>query len=862
MMSAAVASETGRGAESACVALIRKAALPAMLTGLLVLAVLFLAHRYRTGNGFCLNSDDLYPVELCQDLLGRGYERSNWHIPYAPQLFPEIALLLPCVFLFRDLLLTYLAYNCLYHGISVAVLTALCRTTGLRWREAFLLGCSGQLFLVAALLDPTSAGWIPSVFVPASHGGAVLAGLTLWLIVVRTLHRPLGWKGAALYVGLGGVAIFSDRLVLAQFIGPICLTVLGLAIFRAVPWRKALGVFVLTGAAHVCALGIQYAFARSSVVLLPLGLIVDFSGIREALKAFRKDLPVYVRGQYLVITTFFVLLAVASVVALSQALLARRARLGAGAGPDVAGGDGRRQRLAAAALALAAVLACACNLAAIVLSGVGRYPGTERYLLAALFVPFLFLGVCLRFLPGRRLALLGRGFPLAVLGFAAFELGPRAQDAPPFRLRELRQPYSELARTLDRLAREGKIGRGIATYWNARTFQYQTREDVQVKAVHPHGEPWLHLQNPNSFLAPRRSCLEVPRYNFILFDPKQPHQAMRREDICRFFGAPREKVAVGQVEIWIYDGLVANPLTLFLRSMLAPRLRAWLPCQAPAEPRELARPVRNFAPAEGPDRVTLKPDGEVKVVFAEPVHGSLLDLGAAFDGHYEVTFHDGAETVGRVYVPRANFPVVSTPYLPGPGIQSRLVTIPPAARARGWTTATVRGAGGPGTFTLGHFLVYGDTRRHVSARQMRAGGRWSFPCEFMASGRPGPGGMAADSLASEGKARFAPGDFSGVLVHGPYLFLEPGRYRVEFHLRADVGTATGPVGSVSISSECGKYLHAQRQLVAADLAGPPGYRKFSVEFEADVDLSDCEFRVISLGKVPLYADRVELICER
>jgi hypothetical protein len=572
-MSESVGPEKGRGAVSACIALAHKLTLPALLTGLLVLAVLFLAHRYRTCNGFCLNSDDLYPVELCQDFLGRGYERSHWHIPYAPQVFPEIVLLLPCVFLFRDLLLTYLAYNFLYHGISVAVLTALFRTTGLRRREAFLLGCSGQLFLVAALLEPPSSVWIPGVFVPACHGGAVLTGLTLWLIVVRALHRPLGWKGAALFVGLGGVAIFSDRLVVAQFLGPICLTVLGLAILRAVPWRKALGTFALAGAAYGGALGIQDALARSGVVFLPLGLIVDFSVFRKSLETFFENLPEYVHGQYLVVVTFFVLVVVASVVALYQALKARRARLSA-ASPEAAEDGERRRQLAAAAIALAAVLACVCNLAAIVLSGVGCYPGTPRYLLAALFVPFLFLGVCLRFLPGRPLALLGRVFPLAVIGFAAFELGPRAQDAPPFHLRELRQPYSELAQTLDRLARAGKIGRGIATYWNARAFQYQTREDVQIKVVWPHGEPWLHLQNPNSYLAPRRTCLEVPRYNFVLFDPEQPHHAMRCEDVCRYFGAPREKVQVGAFAIWVYDGLIANNFTLFLRSMLAPRLRA------------------------------------------------------------------------------------------------------------------------------------------------------------------------------------------------------------------------------------------------------------------------------------------------
>src|SRR5436305_455509 len=136
-MSEAPDQEPGRGAVSAWVARARRAALPALLAGLLVLAVLLLAHRYR---------------------------------PFPP--------------------------------------------------------------------DP------------------VLAGLTLWLIIIRAVHRPLGWPGAALFVGLGGAAIFSDRLVLAQFLGPICLTMLGLAAWRAVPWGKALGTFMLTGAAYGCAAGI------------------------------------------------------------------------------------------------------------------------------------------------------------------------------------------------------------------------------------------------------------------------------------------------------------------------------------------------------------------------------------------------------------------------------------------------------------------------------------------------------------------------------------------------------------------------------------------------------------------------------
>src|SRR5262249_13716862 len=160
---------------------------------LVVLGVLLLAHRFRSSHPACLHSDAPYGVELCKDILGRGYERANWHLPCAPQVFPETVLLLPCVALFRDLMHVFLAYNFLQHGLMLLVLAALFRQAGLGRREAFVLAAAGELFLLAALLDPSCAAWLPTVFVPAYHTGAVLAGLLLWLMAVRTIHRPARW---------------------------------------------------------------------------------------------------------------------------------------------------------------------------------------------------------------------------------------------------------------------------------------------------------------------------------------------------------------------------------------------------------------------------------------------------------------------------------------------------------------------------------------------------------------------------------------------------------------------------------------------------------------------------------------------
>src|SRR5262249_675779 len=160
---------------------------------------------------------------------------------------PDLVLLLPCVVFLRDVTQIFLAYWLLYHTLSVAILTSLFRHTGLRWRQAFVLAAAGQLFLLAALLQPACVSWLHFVSFPCFHTGAILAGLLLWLQVVRTLHRPARWWEAGLFVLVGGLTVFSDRLALPQFIGPMALTVLALALFRAVSWRKALETWVLAG---------------------------------------------------------------------------------------------------------------------------------------------------------------------------------------------------------------------------------------------------------------------------------------------------------------------------------------------------------------------------------------------------------------------------------------------------------------------------------------------------------------------------------------------------------------------------------------------------------------------------------------
>ena len=92
--------------------------------------------------------------------------------------------------------------------------------------------------------------------------------------------------------------------------------------------------------------------------------------------------------------------------------------------------------------------------------------------------------------------------------------------------------------------------------------------------------------------------------------------------------------------------------------------------------------------------------------------------------------------------------------------------------------------------------------------------------------------------------------------------LDPGATGVEYFLKAGPTTAAAPIATIDIASEHGKKVHAQRHLEPTAFADSAGYQRFSLTFDSDTDVSECEFRVIAYGRGALYIDRIELECLR
>jgi hypothetical protein len=832
----------------------RSVAWPAVVVALLLVALLCTAHRYCT-YWAAFNTDDLLPIQVGLDVLGRGYELRQYHLPSAPYVFPDLPLVVGCLAASKAPATVFLIYSVLFHGLLLVTLTALFRQTGLGLREAFLFAGSGLLlFLVVHLGDPY-LGRLAVLARPMNHAGVILVGLFLSLLVVRDLHRRTGWRAAAGFVVVGGLGLFSDKLLLPQFLAPLGLMAVVLGAFRVLPARKAGGILLLIGAAVAASVGVQRAFAHY-LVLLPPDANFQTGEIAASWRGFLENLPLCVKGQHLLQILCLVFIPAAGVVALCSLWAARGKRLGGGSRDEAS-----RCQATVAAVALIALLSGVCNVGAVVVSGIARLGGFDRYLLAAELIPFLCTGVCCRFLPGRPLQWLGRACPALVVLYAAAALGIGYR--PAFSFGDLRPPYPETARVLDRLAREHKLGHGLANFWNARSLHCLTEEHVQLRTLEPNGEPWLHTQTPYAYLTPGRQSLEVPPYNFILFNehdiPPGLGSAMKRDKFERRFGTPRERVAAGPCEVWLYDGILNTGLNLFLRSTLASRCRCLQPYVGPASPASLGVPKENGTSVLRPGTVLLAPDGVVKLTFTQAVTGEVIDVGACYNAHFDLLFYRDEELLGKVYVPRVNVPEVSASYHDA-GNQSRLLSLPSAMRGRAWTSVVVRAGGGDGCFALCHFLVYPKTPPGLRTRQALPGGHWLYEAETQPGDVPGAAAVATDPAASGGRARFAPGDFAGCVVHGPYAFLDRGRYRIDFFVKAAPDAAGGRLARLEVTSAQGGVVHAKRELTAADFGGD-GYCKFSLALEADVELSDCEFRVFSYAKAPLYVDRVELDCE-
>ena len=680
----------------------------AFLAILLLLAGLFRVRDQAITDNF--NSDRMYCFAIGQDVLGSGYPLTNWHLTGVPYLFPDVTLLLPCMLLSSDLTIGFLIYSLLFYPAMVLALLWLVRQTGVRPLEAWLLACSGMVLVaVAGLSGPSGdAGLI--WFFPGFHSGAILVGLYLVALVLRSLGRGWGPVSAGVFVLLGGIGAFSDRLLVVQFLAPMALALLLLTLGGVVDYKRLAVHLGLVAGAILLALAIKEWFQSLGFVMLDVENDFDFGQAGVCLATFLHHLPesIWARPVFLVAVPLFLLTGSAVIAGWARSVAGQRdpateSRDNSGSATASATANCRQsslpgwQRRAVLAVALIGLLSPLCNLAAVLLTGRYHDQHSDRYLLSLVYLPCLFPGLFLRLAPWKGTRLAGLALPVVIAAFAVCQLWPQASG---FQWADLQQPYPELVRAVDQLARERGFKRGLAGFWSAKHVAFLSREHVSIKAICGDGRPYLHAENSASFLSPDPRDLTVPQYHFIIVgweDTADPDQ------IAQHYGEPDETKIVGDHEIWIYHRMRNPDLDRFLRGLLAVKYRRQCRFITPLSPAQLARPKANFSDSDGEDSVQLELGQELEARFAGPVSGRLLDIAAHSSAGYAMTFYRAEAAVGKLVIPPV--PWAEGSYN-GPCLFSRLLPVPDNLRGRQWDRVIVRPVSGPGPFSVGHLLVF------------------------------------------------------------------------------------------------------------------------------------------------------------
>ncbi len=526
-----------------------------LVAGMAMTSVFLLSYSYLSWSG-AFNSDNLLCSALCDDLR-HGRDVREWHLPGAPYLFPDVLLLTFCQALTPHVVAEFVAYCFVLHLSLFGVLAWLGQLTGLVRGAALTAAGCGAILLATIHLDPYALGRACLLVHPGGHVGAILIGLLLLALTVRSLRQGLSRTVVAVLVLAGGLGAFSDRLLLSQLLAPLALALIVLAARRVVGVRQAAARLGLLAAVVLLAFGLRFTLRRLGFHLLTVE--------NEFARPTLSDLPLLLRSLYPFVEHEYVLAALVPL-HLLVGVTVLWAWFRRSPDPD---------RIGVLLATLTVVLSPLCTLGAVWIMGVARHPAMGRYVLSCWFLPCLLLPLLMAWLP-RGVARMGGA--LLQLGVVLFAVRQAAVLAPHIDRDKFKRPYPPLAQALDRLARERGPLRGLAGYWLARSTNWCTREDVVINPLLL-GEPWFHACNPARFVPDGADDVRAADYQFLIVRPGDPNSPVPAV-LALQFGTPAKKIVVGPEEI-LAVRLAAD---VAVRSLLAQPLR-----QATARPTPLRR---------------------------------------------------------------------------------------------------------------------------------------------------------------------------------------------------------------------------------------------------------------------------------
>jgi hypothetical protein len=132
-----------------------------------------------------------------------------------------------------------------------------------------------------------------------------------------------------------------------------------------------------------------------------------------------------------------------------------------------------------------------------------------------------------------------------------------------------------------------------------------------------------------------------------------------------------------------------------------------------------------------------------------------------------------------------------------------------------------------------------------------------LPSDFVSANSPDP--QASGGMARVGRPQGERLPDKNALAFGPWVSMQPGRYRVEFRLKIPDGTQQGRVATLDVFSNQAGGALAGRDIDAAEFDAAGRYAVFALDLEIREPLPDVEYRVLYPGNGEVWLDSVRVV---
>ncbi|HEX5243369.1 MAG TPA: hypothetical protein VFW23_08940, partial [Tepidisphaeraceae bacterium] len=618
------------------------------------------------------------------------YPLTGWQLTPAPYFFPEM----PLYFLSAALTPNIASANCLYAGfILVGLFAVIYRLLRLVSRSrADRLMISGLLaLLMFALALPQQQYWLPVkwLLAPGGHNGDLLCGLVLLDLAFSMIERVTRGR-VILFLVISCLTVVSDRLALAQFLGPLVLMTL-LAFLMRRSWNRFFAFVAVTlsgGAAYQLVTWFFDWNLHQHHFKVPR-LDPRYGGHDLVLRCWELFKPSVI--EYAGPRTAIFILAVLGIVGTLALLVHLRF--------NKANRDLRSMSESLALLAVLSIVTWLVVFSLPVLTAVWGDANCLRYTLTFLIFPLLLLGLIACHFLGRLSNARGMSLGAVAWVVGAIVCLPIWKEPAVSNATVL---YTPSIATIDHVKTEYGLHAGYSGYWLSKPATMFSRNGVQLSCLRDYlgvleSDTWIN--NPNHWC----QKIDGPPGDYPLYDYVLCGDVLQEPRVLQTFGQPAKVVNENGLKFLIYN----RPSDVLFRC--AGRAFAISAADAPLPSRIVRqRFLNHFKPPcypwNGGDVKVLRPGDSIALRLQRPIVADVLDITTHCHFTYHVQFKLADALVGSTDIQPVS----------GTDLQPQDVLLAKITGEKPFDTIVISAPDSPGLYSVGSVIVFPDPILHPS----------------------------------------------------------------------------------------------------------------------------------------------------